>query len=118
MTCWLTSKEKNMSFLAVINEAQRNFKAEQQEEADIVFLTAQGLNALWHCICGCSPQYVSMIPSIKDGDMVMGFTVRLTDEKLISGFRLSSPTTMSIRIYYSVRISQAFLKNKRKYTRN
>jgi hypothetical protein len=81
------------SFVSVINEAQRNFKDETGEEADTVFLTAIGMKALRNCVGGCSIEYLSsaqMPDTFDDGDRVMGFTVRFTDEKLLCGFRISS----------------------------
>lgn len=78
-----------MCLLSVIDEARRHFEKEHGCRPDILFLTEVGIDSLWHDIWGGDPHRMAESEPLRDGDSVMGYTIRL-DPKLPYGFYLSS----------------------------
>lgn len=76
-----------MCFMSVIDEAARHFETETGHRPETLYLTAVGIYALYHDICGINPTFMSQV-RLKNGDSIMGYKICL-DPELPYGFRLA-----------------------------
>lgn len=98
-----------MCLLSVIDEAARHFENKNGSRPDILFLTEIGINSLWHDIHGSNPHRMAASEPLQDGDIVVGFTIRL-DPDLPYGFYLSCSANENNK----ARGQPAFVKNRRR----